>query len=115
MISDEPSISTVFPGWHVVALLLPLVVGIISLFLILTAPHREGQWFPEQLPSALHALHVAACVGLASATFAFVRHERGGHGPLALLPSAIHIGLTIVAFILNLALALFLIPTWTLK
>src|SRR5260221_8737575 len=115
MATEHPSISTVFPGWHVVSVLLPLVTILGSLFVLTTAPNREGQWFPEQLPVALRILHVAAILGLSSAVFALVRRERGGHGPLATLPPFAHIGIATAALIFNLVLALFLIPVWTLK
>ena len=90
-----------FPGWLIVALLLPLL-GLIIGFVIVSRGHELAS---GELQTGGRVLHVTSVLGLPCAIAASLRYQR--YGPLYLAGS-------IVMLLINLALALCLIPVWSI-
>jgi hypothetical protein len=107
---NETPIPT-FPGWPVISLALPFFGFIAALFIIVTAPSHAGEWFPRETATGLRVLHVTAVLGFVCSVVAFVRREH--RGPLAPFPLILYFAVCLGVLLINLIIALCLIPVWS--
>lgn len=102
-----------FPGWHVIGLLLPIVAVVGSMFVLIGAPHREGEWFTSRLPMCLRFVHVATFFGMLCGIASFFRWSKGLCA--SEYPLGINMVFAISSVALNALLFICLFPVWWMK